>query len=84
MPIGRKGGKPGLLLKGKKKGGLKPLGSVPSVQSQQSGLKFAAGTLKVSIANTNAAAKARARYAALRLAQRAYAPGVPNAALASS
>ena len=83
MPIGRKGGKPGLLLKGKKKGGLKPLGSVPSVQSQ-SGLKFAAGTLKVSIANTNAAAKARARYAALRLARRAYAPGVPNAALASS
>ena len=67
MPIGRKGGKPGVLLKGKKKvgGGLKLAGG--SQPQQGGGLKFAAGTLKVSIANTNAAAKARARFAACSL-----------------
>jgi hypothetical protein len=68
VPVGRKAAKVGVLLKGKK-GGAKRVGGTGGVarpQPQQGGsLKFAAGTLKVSIANSNGGGKARGCRAAV-------------------
>lgn len=61
MPVGRKAAKVGVLLKGKKAGAKRVGGAgVARPQPQQGGgLKFAAGTLKVSIANSSGGGKAR-------------------------